>query len=752
MTVRKKWWLDIIVFLSAFLLFQVELIVAKLLLPKFGGGYSVWGAALVFFQGTLLLGYLYAHVVIQRFGIARYRRFHIGLLLFTLLFFPGRSLAPFFPHYHIPLVFDILRQLLTTIGMVFFVLSTTSIIFQSWLAESNLKERHNPYTLYAVSNLGSFAALLTYPFIFEAFFGLTTQVIAWRIVYFVLIGLHIIAFRLIKVSSSSTDTHQSTQTVRFQEKLRWGILGAAGVIMFLSVTNIITYEITPMPLLWILPLCIYLISFVLNFKEKPWCPSWIVERFDVMMGLSIFLFYLTSRKYLIPFPMLLTLHGIMLFIICMFCQHLLHKYKPRDSKILTTFYLCISIGGFLGSVLVSWCAPLLFTSMVEYLVGLFLITVAMVVAQEKLTIDHEKIHLCIFNALLMFLWPVVFQLYNVFGMVFIIVLLWVLYGRFKGMPLALCLCVLLMLLGSGLFEFIWEGAYEYKYRNNYGIHKVFVAQGLRRLAHGVTNHGAQFIDKDKAMQPVGYYHKSAPMGKLIASGKFDFKKVAVIGLGTGGIAAYGQEGREIDFYELDRDVFRIANERFTFLKNSPSAIHFIFGDGRLSLRENAEKKYDLLIIDAFSGDSVPTHLLTLEAIKEGEARITENGIMLFHISNVFIDLVPILAKAAEVLDLYACGSYLHLKKPADVFSSTWLILTPDANTYGILTSELGWQEISPKRTAQCTRPWTDDYVNFLPVFKISAFLSSLKHFKPFYWGRLKGDGPSIYDDQNDINF
>ncbi|MCX5715083.1 MAG: hypothetical protein NT033_09890, partial [Candidatus Omnitrophica bacterium] len=294
---RKMFLLNIIVFLAAFLLFQIELILAKAYLPVFGGGYLVWGACVVFFQLVLLLGYFYAHVVIRKIGMRRYLIFHALLLVLPLvLSFPGRALSVVPSQSGLPVVFFIFRQLAVTIGLVFFILSTTSVISQGWLLSSSLAEAKNPYVLFAVSNLGSFAALLSYPFIFEPLSDIGQQLFLWRLGYLLLVILHFAAWRIVKVVSKEGDQDKSFNHSIGRNETAWLLFSAAGVMLFLSVTNIMTYEVAPIPLLWVVPLAIYLVSFVLNFKKKPWCPAWIKDGFHVSAGLSIAFFFLTSKR------------------------------------------------------------------------------------------------------------------------------------------------------------------------------------------------------------------------------------------------------------------------------------------------------------------------------------------------------------------------------------------------------------------------------------------------------------------------
>lgn len=723
---KKAWLLYTTVFVAAFLLFQIELIISKILLPQFGGSYAVWGAALVFFQATLLLGYLYSHIVVKKIGMRRYRYFHFGLLSLTLFFFPGKPLPAIYPLYQIPIVVNIFGQLLTSIGLAFFTLSTLSIIFQSWLSQSDLAGSANPYKLYAVSNLGSFMGLLSYPVFFEIYFDLNTQLNIWRILYFIVFGLQILIFKLIKVSDEAESAGQDSHKISFNLKLKWFLLSMAGVIMFLSVTNILTFDVTPIPMLWILPLCIYLISFVLNFKNKPWRPSKIKDKFYIAVTFGL-LFYFLLQKMVIPVIIEFLSQLIILFIVCMFCQNQLSESKPADSRNLTYFYLIISIGGFLGSLLVSWILPLISNTMVEYLAGLFIILLVLVINEKRLEFDLYRVRLLIYVAVFILLWPIAFREFNVLGIILIAVIFKFTFSEFKNPALERALGMTALLCMFFYIEVIWpSNAYVYKRRNYYSIYKVYDKAGKRILVSGTTEHGAQYLIGQKQMEPLTYYHVSTPVGKVLVSKSFNFRRVGIIGLGSGALAAYGKKGQQFDFFELDPDVLFIANKYFTYLKNSPGQLRCMLGDARLSLRMAPDNYYDLLIVDAFNGDSVPVHLLTTEAIKEYLRATSKGGLILFHISNRHIDFGPILAGNSKALELYSCGNYNEQSQNRDAYYSVWLALTKDADVFEKLTAELKWH---PPDAGRNVRPWTDQYSNVSSALKIKEIVSEITRFK-----------------------
>ncbi len=730
---KKMLSLNFIVFLAAFLLFQIELIISKIFLPKFGGSYLVWGACVVFFQGVLLLGYLYSHFITQKFGIARYRIYHLVLLFVPLFLFPGKALPNIYAHNQIPLAIDISWQLIQAIGLVFFVLSTTSIIFQSWLAQSELSQRENPYTLYAVSNLGSFAALLTYPFLFEAFLDIGTQLLIWRLGYLLLVAVHLLAFKLVKVTKSEASVKETASPVGLREKMRWLLLGAGGVIMFLSVTNIITYEIAPIPLLWIIPLCIYLVSFVFNFQKTPWCPSWVRDKFYVTAGFSIILFVFTQKRIL-PFMIAMLGYFISLFIICMFCQNELSSRRPRDSKNLTLFYLMISFGGFLGGMLVSWVIPLISTIMVEYLAGLLVIALALIIAEKNQPIGDYNMRLIMYVLISIIFWPVLFKDYNIFGVSLLVLVFNFVFSEFRKNSRAFFLSIFAILCLIFIIEPLWDSqAYLYKHRNYYGIYKIYELKGKRFIVHGTTLHGAEYIAKDKEKEPLTYYHRNTPIGGIMTEKFFDFHNIALIGLGAGTLAAYTKANQALDFFELDYDIFRIAEKYFSFLKTSASKINFIFGDARLSLNKMSEKRYDILVVDAFSGDSIPVHLLTTEAIAEYRKHLADNGIVVFHVSNRYLNLIPVLFSNSQQVGAFFCYKSNRKSANSDALASNWAVLTWNLKNFQKLVSKLKWEKVNPSERVRKLRPWTDEYSNVFSVVRLGHLSSSIKEFQPFYW-------------------
>jgi len=732
---RKISILNLITFLAAFLLFQIELIISKMLLPNFGGSYLVWGACVVFFQAVLFFGYFYAYVILGKMGIKRYRPFYLGLFLLPLLCFPGRGLSAINPvNLNIPLVLNVFWRLIWTIGPVFFVLSTVSVILQSWLADSDLKERNNPYTLYALSNLGSFVALVTYPFLFEVFLDLSQQLLIWRTIYFLLVGLVAFAIFSVKVKGESKVAKiWSIQGISKHACLRWFLFSAAGVIMFLSVTNLITYEIAPIPLLWVVPLCIYLASFVLNFKQKPWSPAWVSDKFYLTFAWSIAIFFITTMRAL-PFILEIAFYCLFLFHSCMFCQQQLFKTKPINLQSLPLFYLIISAGGLIGGMVTTWVMPLISVSISEYLLGLAVIALALAIDSKRQALGWRNIFFIIYICGILMFWPVEFKNYNLFGMIIIFWVFKICYQHLIKYPRAFFFSIFMVLVITPFIDSVWTHEnYIYRHRNYYGAYKVYYQKAKYILTHGVTIHGAQFVDQKSEKEPLTYYHKLTPVGELLnAASGMHFKNIGVIGLGTGTLAAYARNGQELDYFEIDPDVYFIARNLFTYLKSSSGKINFIFGDARLKIKESNVQRYDVLVVDAFSGDSVPVHLLTTDAINEYRKHLASGGVVLFHISNRYLNFIPVLFSNANYVNAYGCYKNNRAEKKNMVFASSWFALTWDIKSLNKLVSEFKWISYDPLKN-KLKRPWTDQYSNMLSIIYLDNFLDSIKYFKPFYW-------------------
>ncbi len=680
--------LHAITFLAAFLLFQIELIVAKRLLPVYGGSYFVWGACLVFFQAFLLLGYVFVHEAVRRWGIRVYRKIQLSLIFLPFLFFPGQALrvsgsetSPF-------LAIDVFAHLCASIGPVFFVLSTMSVALQAWLAASSLEQRSNPYALYATSNAGSLGALLTYPFFFELFLPLGEQELFWRLGYCALALLTAFLFFRMPADALISAISPSEEKIPRSEITLWFLLSAAGVMLFMAVTNVITYAIAPVPLLWVLPLAIYLLAFVLSFKTKPWCPSWVLKGIPVLLAGSALLFFLVRNKTF-PIATEAVLFAGVLSTVCLYCQNRLAARKPAARESLTLFYLILSSGGFLGGLVTSWIMPLVSRSVIEYPLALALVAAA-VWLEDKKTAAPSGIKL------------------------------------FRGGVLATVPGLLLLFWVPEMFR--PSPPVVMKKRNYYGIYEVRDTKEIRVLSHGTTLHGAQLRIPGLELEPSSFYGRTSPIGELFFSRTIPLRTVGVIGLGAGTLAIYTQGGDILDFYELDPDIGVIAEKYFTYLSRAPGTVRVFYGDARRSLELAPERKYDVLVVDAFGGDAIPFHLLNREALALYKDRLNEGGLLLFHISNRFIRLDPVLVGVAK--DLRARVLYRTTSGWPTGLISHWMAVTWDNALAQKLIDERQWEAVAARFT-EPQRVWTDDYSNILPFIDWEEIRRSLDGNAPF---------------------
>ncbi len=715
--------LNLIVFIASFLLFQVELIVANAILPGFGGSYQVWSSCLVFFQGFLLLGYLYAYQFHKRFDLRRYFGIHILFVLLPILFFPVKLNLLQNPHYNIPMIIDIILLLIQTIGLAFFILTSTSVIIQNYLSGSILRQCDNPYVLYATSNVGSFSALLSYPFIITFFFNLQEQIRIWQVGYVLLTLLFVVVY--LRKNRILRD-HQSKRVKRtehpsWKNRLTWLIFSCAASTMLLAVTNIITFDIASIPLLWIIPLSIYLLSFVLTFKKKCWYPSWLKDRFPLAVIIGLFLFLLILQSYKLPVFFLLGLHSLILFIFCVTCHGEVIRHKPIHTDHLSEFYIFIALGGFLGSILVSWMIPLISTSIIEYPIAFLIASIGFSIQSGRFQISWKMIIQYLLFVVLLLLWPLTL---NVFGastgsLIAIIcgILIAVILRKFSRDAVQFAGALILFLITIHFFDYMkFDRSVLHKHRNYYGIYRVYDFDDKRYLQHGTTLHGAQYLDPVRQEEALAYYHVTAPAGELLQMWSSEFDRIGIIGLGAGSLAAYVTKNQDLDIFELDPYNEIVADTYFSFLRQCKGDLSLVFGDARLSLRNSPDRLYSILIVDAFNSDAIPVHLLTVEAISEYVRCIQSSGLILFHISNKYLDLTPVLKANTDVLELFALKktnlNYIH----PDAEACEWIAVTADSIISDQLVNELKWVPLGDL-SAQTVRPWTDQYNNIFSVIR-----------------------------------
>ena len=664
------------VFLSAFLLFQIQPIIAKMILPWFGGASSVWSVCLVFFQAELLLGYLYVHLLHESLSPRRQNLLHATLLVLSLATLPVVANPTWAATLESP-TWGVLVVLAAAVGMPYLLLSTTGPLMQAWYARSFATVM--PYRLYALSNLASMLALLSYPVLVEPYFPVRDQALGWSAAYVVFV-LVCLASTWLSWQRAAREEIRSTTTSdepapppAWGECLLWVGLAMTASILLLAMTRQLTQDIAPVPFLWVLPLSIYLLSFILCFDAP---------RYYYRPGflLALPLAFLAVDRVLtgssLPVPILVALLALSLFVFCMVCHGELVRRRPAVRR-LTLFYLMLSIGGALGGTFVGLLAPAIFNAYFELPIGLFLCAAL------------------------------------------VIVVLWRdLQPRWRWLLLA-ALLVYGYRLGDISVDYVKE--YRRVLRNFYGQLRVIdVSDGelgiKRKMVHGVIYHGEQFLSPPLRRRPTAYFCELSGIGQTFLGLAGDQPlKIGVLGLGVGTLASYGRSGDEMRIYEINEQVLDLARSEFTYLADSAARIVPVLGDARLMLEREPTQNFDLLVMDAFSGDSVPTHLLTIEAMEGYFRHLKRDGVLAVNISNRYLDLRPVVAAAAQRLGRTALIIEAR-PDPGDRFClySVWvLIVTPEG--LARLPEEMRNAERLVPR--QGFSEWTDGFSNLLGILK-----------------------------------
>ncbi len=716
-----------LVFLASFLIFQVELMLGKVLLPSFGGGHLVWGVSLVFYQCLLFFGYCYVHLLCRVMSFINFQRLQTWLIALSLLILPANLSRLSQPSYALPMVAEIVWLLFSTIGLLFFILSSLAVYTQVHLQNSRLQEKENPYRLYAGSNVGAFGGLLSYPFLVEPTWAINSQFILWQCLYGLLAGLFFFMQWRIPLCSAKKPEETNHPLPAARVLAGWFLLAAAGCAIFLAVTNQLLLKVPPVPFVWIIPLTIYLLSFVLVFKSKPFCPKYLENRWVLVMAMAVVLFlsgkvgfslstfFSTMATFFAGASTLpwLFLEPLLWFffcaVICLVVHYNLAKARPDAPGHMTTYYLVMSLGGFIGGALVNWVAPTLFDESMEILVALALATLGLALVQPARVASPSALltitpwaYLLLF-ACAPFLFPVL-GVDNPLGAAAFLALatfalFFILQERYRQVTLALVGILLLLPLWTPLKE----GRVILKERSFYGTYKVVDEGGYRKMTHGLVLHGAQSLDPEKKAAPLTYYHEASPVGAFLRRNPLPSSHVAFLGLGTGSLAVYARPGDRYDFFEIDPVVGKIAQDQFSYLDISRAKIRLIYGDARISLRKMDEKLYDALVVDVFNGDTVPVHLLTLEALGEYRERLHSKGVLFFHISNQYLNLMPVITAGAHHEGLIPLVNFSMASKPPEKSGTLWMALVESKGTARTLEDKLGWRRVP----ANDSKPWTD---------------------------------------------
>ena len=714
------------VFLSAALLFAIEPMFGKMVLPRLGGSPAVWTTCMLFFQVALLLGYWYAHIGPSWLGLRRHTLVHLVLLALCLFLLPiGVTDAAGAVRLEHPTVW-LLSVLTISLGVPFVLLSSTGPLLQVWFSRTSHPSAHNPYFLYAASNAGSLIALLSYPFLLEPTTTLRSQTRLWSLGYVALIALvSICALYLGKSSGSSLHLVEpaagTVPRVSRGTSLRWILVAFVPSSFFLALTTHMTTDIAAVPLLWIIPLVLYLLSFTMVFGRRSWIRQSVLLRWQPigLIVLAIIDFWGPSASG----PWLLPLHLIVFFVTALVCHGELAATKPPPSR-LTDFYLCIAVGGMLGGIFNALVAPAIFDSVLEYP-----LTVLIACAVRPLPAGQQPSPNRIWGEFALITVACALMVWTrisdpdrpaTAAVVFSSALVAVICLRMSRDPARFTLAIGLVVIGA----IITGGARPnilLRDRNFFGVREVREdpEKKMRWLMHGTTNHGAQSTDPAKRREPVTYYHRPGPIGDVFrASPPVAGRRVAVIGLGAGGLSAYAGKGEEWTFYEIDPDIARVATDTtyFTYLNDSHARTRLVLGDGRLSIAEAPDHYYDVIVVDAFSSDAIPTHLLTLEALAVYRSKLSPTGILAWHLSNRYLDLEPVLGnllRRAGVAGLIRVDVDRTPELEANGYPTIWAAVASAPQHLGALRNDNRWR---PLRTRERVGVWTDDFSNIFRVF------------------------------------
>ena len=687
------------ILLSAFLLFLVQPIIAKQILPWFGGTSAVWTTCMVFFQVLLLGGYAYSHFITRRLPRRAQAGLHIGLLAGSLALLPIIPREWLKPAGGQDAALAIIVLLAATIGLPYFLLSSTGPLVQKWVAH-RFPER-TVYRLFALSNFGSLLGLLAFPFAIEPFANSRTQSIVWSWGYV----LFAAACAATAWQSAKGDGHAARSPMaapsadepapRAGDYLMWLAFAALGSVLLLASTSHITQNVTSVPFLWVLPLTLYLLTFVIAFEGRGG-RGWYDPRWGIYFALAFAVAMaagLSASRGVLDISLAVPLYCFGVFFGCLFCHGELAQRKPVP-RYLTQFYLSLSAGGALGGLFVGLVAPRVFPAYYELPLALAaLAALAILVAWTNRQVAR--------------VWVVATTLTAIVASIATSYYAWYYADFLRGDVI--------------LMQRNFYGALRVREQGS-GVHQI------RRLLHGVILHGEQLTNSPDRLDPGSYYSRSSGVGLAIASKQAHGPiRLGVVGLGAGTLSAYGRVGDTVRFYELDPDVVKISHEKFTYLTSCPAKLEFAIGDARLSMeRELAARqsqRYDVLAIDAFSSDSIPVHLITREAIEVYRRELAPGGVVAVHISNRFLDLKPVLANIAAATGMTA---RLVSDSPAEetgASSSDWVLLAEDEAPFDhpALVDRVEPMEPNPSLSL-----WTDQFNNLLDVLKsrpLEAFKS-----------------------------
>ena len=728
----------ITLFLSSSLLFVVQPMIAKMVLPLLGGTPAVWNTCMVFFQGMLLAGYLYAHASTRWLRFQHQAILHIVLLAASFLALPivvaTQHSEP--PATGMPIGW-LLRVLLVTVGIPFFLVSSSGPLLQRWFSRTDHPRARDPYFLSVAGNIGSIFALVAYPALLEPSLRLAEQSSIWTGGYVALVLLTSACFyfayrqstahRALAPEPAALSTPgDAADSPGWRKRLHWIALAFVPSSLLLGVTTFLTTDVAAVPLLWIVPLVIYLLTFVLVFARHVLVPH---ARMLRMLPLWVLpLAWLIAFDTSLPVAILAPIHLITFFFAAMVCHGELASRRP-DGRYLTEFYLSMSVGGVLGGLFNALVAPLLFSTVLEYPLALVL---ACALRPARAGASETPLSRRLDFALPVIVGGLALGLMYLLNLsqskapltlVIVFIVPAVLCFSFSARPLRFALTAGALMLAGGTYAAAQEHA-SHRGRSFFGVHRVFdlPERNLRYLIHGGVVHGIQHLDAGKRREPSTYFHKTGPIGQVFASfqGRHDRNRVGVIGLGIGTLAAYSESGQQWTFFEIDPEIAHLASNprQFTYLSDSPARTRIVLGDARIALVKEPARSFDVLVVDAFSSDAVPVHLLTREALQLYLDKLDAGGIIAFNITNSYLHLTPLIADLAHDAGLVVLVQYDQLADAAAVSlgkaTSRWAVMARTPDALGALTRDARWKPV-PARSTPTT--WTDDFSNPLSLVR-----------------------------------
>ena len=714
------------IFLSALLLFWIELAIAKMLLPRLGGTPAVWTTCMLFFQVLLLAGYSYMVITTSWIGVRKQALLHSILLFLSILYLPLTFAGNTGFEQHYPALW-LFGYLLSAIGLPVFLISTTSPLLQKWFTHTRHRSAKDPYFLFAVSNAGSLLALISYPLLLEPNIKLSRQTHLWVVGYVVFMVLSL-GCVLVLWQSRAGQTKprledQASVSISLKQRLYWVLLAFIPSSLLFGVTTFITTEVAPTPLLWTIPLALYLATLVLAFARRK-VPS---ERLTTpLCALALLLTLLIATDATEPTTAIVLLHLFFFCVAAMVCHNKLAGERPAATG-LAQFYLCVAIGGMCGGLFNTLIAPTIFNTLIEYPL---MIVLACLIRPHAATENSSRDRLLdlilpVGAGLLTVGLALLINRHEVDALVGIVIVigipLVIINHRFRSRPVRFALALGAVMLGS-VVHYELQNRTLHVERNFFGTLSVKFdpESATRDLYHGNTIHGRQFINPTRQSEPLSYFHRSGPLGQIFEAFNSNAASpnVAIVGLGVGSMACYARPDQQWTFYEINPAVIGLAQntEYFTYLqKCAVGATRIVLGDARLQLQNAPDHHYGLIVLDAFNSDAIPVHLLTQEAIDLYTSKLAAGGMLAFHISNRSLQLAGVLADLAEhngAMSLTIVDAEFDPIAGKD--PSEWLVMAHQSPALDSLAQRPRWRVLQGRTDADV---WTDDFSNIVRVFR-----------------------------------